>query len=160
VSEHPRENGWPELPAIPPPLPDLPEHPTSVDLARAYATTLLVFAQLWPRTVQALEYLKRAVEEIEDRPRDKESSIHDWNELLEGAGHALSQRVKDPRDAMSSERARQIAADAVEAAKGADARLKLARIDDRRWQLLMALLGLIGAILTGLAVWEITKGHG
>lgn len=50
--------GWPELPPIPPPIEDLPEHPTTSQVLRALGSTLLMFGQLWPRTVQALEWLR------------------------------------------------------------------------------------------------------
>jgi hypothetical protein len=59
---------WPDLPAIPPSIPKLPEpldNPTReeeraflIATVRALGTTILSFGQLWPRTTQALEYLK------------------------------------------------------------------------------------------------------
>lgn len=51
--------GWPELPPVPPPIEDLPPNATPPQIMRALGSTLLMFAQLWPRVVQALEYLRR-----------------------------------------------------------------------------------------------------
>lgn len=51
---------------------------------------------------------------------DARQSSHDWNELLTNAGSVLSQRVKDPRDRLDSNRAREIAKEVFEGAKVAE----------------------------------------
>ena len=52
--------------------------------------------------------------------REKFQSSHDWTELMSEAGDALSKRVKDPRDRLDSDRARQIALEVVEGVKTVD----------------------------------------
>jgi len=52
--------------------------------------------------------------------REESPSYHDWNELLTKAGSELSRRVKDPRDSLNSDRAREIAAEVVRGAKTVD----------------------------------------
>lgn len=42
-------------------LPTLPPRPTPQDHARAYGTTLVLWSRLWPRIVDALEWLRGAV---------------------------------------------------------------------------------------------------
>ena len=57
--------GWPELPAVPPAIVDLPVNASPIQLARAYATAFMSFAPLWRKVVEALEYLKAKQEEHE-----------------------------------------------------------------------------------------------
>lgn len=59
--------GWPELPAVQPEIEELSENPTPSQILKALGSTLLMFGQLWPRTVQALNWLKGSVERIEQR---------------------------------------------------------------------------------------------
>lgn len=57
---------------------------------------------------------------LEGRPRDPLQSSHEWTELLTEANDLLSRRVKDKKDALSSDRARAIAKEVVESVKQAD----------------------------------------
>jgi Cell wall synthesis protein CwsA len=59
---------WPNLDPIAPPIEDLPENPTQAQVLRVLISTLLAFGHLWPRSVQALLYLKDAIERIERLP--------------------------------------------------------------------------------------------
>lgn len=65
VAKDHMNGGWPELPPVPPPIDDLPPNPSTQQVMRALGSTLLMFGQLWPRVVQALEYLRARV----DRPQ-------------------------------------------------------------------------------------------
>lgn len=64
----------------------------------------------------ATEYEYR-LSALEGRPREPLASSHEWDELLAVAGHELSKRVKNQRDPLDSDRARQIALDVVETVK-------------------------------------------
>jgi hypothetical protein len=55
-----------------------------------------------------------------DGPRAELPSSHEWDEMLAKAGQELSRRVKDPRDRLSSDRAREIAKEVIESTKTAD----------------------------------------
>lgn len=59
MSEYPRAaNGWPErLRAEPVPLPELPDHPTPAELARAYGTVVVLWSRHWPMLVEAFQWL-------------------------------------------------------------------------------------------------------
>ncbi len=52
--------------------------------------------------------------------RHEMPSSHEWDEMLVKAGTVLSQRVKDPRDRLDSNRARAIAEEVIKGAKVAD----------------------------------------
>ena len=63
---------WPNLDPAAPDLESLPEEPTPGQIVRVLGTALLAFGQLWPRAVQALLYLKLAVERLERLPREED----------------------------------------------------------------------------------------
>jgi len=85
---------------------------------------------------------------LEARP--KEDSSHDWTEMLKAAGDQLSERVKDPGDKMSSDRARQIAEEAVKASKTKDKADAYDRQNKERRQLYAAVLAGLILLLAGL----------
>lgn len=88
--------GWPELPPIPPAIEDLPPNATPIQVMRALGSTLIMFGQLWPRVVQALEYLKRRVDQGPPLPpmrSPEDSFMGQVPELQE-----LKNRVRDPND--------------------------------------------------------------
>ena len=66
MSAHEGLNGpvWPQLDPVAPPIEELPENPTQNQVLKALISTLLAFGHLWPRCVQALIYLKAAVEQL------------------------------------------------------------------------------------------------
>lgn len=64
-----------------------------------------------------LDSIGERLDQVERHPR--ETSSHDWTELLATAGKELTARVRDPRDKLDSSRARAIAAEVVEASKEA-----------------------------------------
>ncbi len=61
MSANGRDDGWPFLEREPLELPTLPPRPTPQDHSRAYGTTLVLWSRLWPRVVDALEWLRGAV---------------------------------------------------------------------------------------------------
>ncbi len=76
----------------------------------------------------------------DDTFRAKEPSIHEWDQLLEGAGHELTKRVKDPNSKFDSARARAIAAEvAVQVVKKIGENAELST-----WRRLKGLLPMIG----------------
>jgi hypothetical protein len=58
MAAHEHLNGWPDLPRDGVELPELPPRPTPTDHARAYGTTVVLWSRLWPRVVDALEWLR------------------------------------------------------------------------------------------------------
>ncbi len=54
-------NGFPHLERDPAPIPELPDHPTPLELARAYGSVTLAWYRQWPRIVDALQFLYGAV---------------------------------------------------------------------------------------------------
>jgi hypothetical protein len=67
--------------------------------------------------------------------REETPSYHDWNELLAKAGTQLSRRVKDPRDSLNSERAREIAQEVVKGTKTADDAQAFQLLKSRGWKI-------------------------
>ena len=66
MAAHEGLNGpvWPQLDPVAPPIDELPENPTQSQVLKALISTLLAFGHLWPRCVQALLYLKAAIEQL------------------------------------------------------------------------------------------------
>jgi hypothetical protein len=74
--------------------------------------------------VREIPNLARRISRLEDqtqpsiRPpsyRPAQQSSHEWDEMLVKAGHQLSERVRDPRDRLDSNRAREIAQEVLSA---------------------------------------------
>jgi hypothetical protein len=102
---------------------------TSLDLVTRLTGTMVkyvdrfeAFARGWEEEKVALlrelpEHARR-LDALERR--EPLQSSHDWKTLMSEAGDALSKRVKDPRDRLDSDRARQIALEVVEGVKTVD----------------------------------------
>jgi hypothetical protein len=121
---------WPDLPAEPPSLKELPINATSRDYASAYASAFLGFAPLWRKSVHALEFLygrvmatSASLARIEKHlgiapvapplppMRDPEDSIHDFDAPLRHGRASLRAGVKE--GFLSEADARKIAEDTV-----------------------------------------------
>lgn len=88
--------GWPELPPVPPPIEDLPPNATPLQVMRALGSTLLMFGQLWPRTVQALEYLRAGLMRVESAQKHPElppmrAQLASTNDLAKAVGLDVAQ---------------------------------------------------------------------
>jgi hypothetical protein len=95
--------GWPDLPAVPPPIERFPDNPTAGQAIKILGSTLIMFGQLWPRVVQALEYLRGWTEE-HDRAhalplmRQQSASSHDLAKALGGeVAEAYEADLRYPR---------------------------------------------------------------
>jgi hypothetical protein len=93
--------------------------------------------------------------------RAEAQSSHEWDELLHKAGTVLSQRVKDPRDRLDSNRARQIAQEVIETTKTADDALAFRSLKSRGWQIVFEILKWLAAAGVGFATahWGLHGGH-
>lgn len=106
-----------------------------------------------------------AVEVEQERADEqRESSYHDFAEELERAKKLLVARVKDPKDEMTSERARAIAAEAVVAAKVAEKAQAFDELqrqaDQARRERRKLLLSIIGAVVAGLTLGALAMRFG
>ena len=128
-------SSWPDLDPVPPELEELPENPNPGQIIRVLGTTLLAFGQLWPRAVQALLYLKAAVERLEHLPpmRRAEDSSSFIAQTAERAGEIAKRKaeqiVADPRTDLTPDVVRDLMKAEVKAA------LKQQRDTDRVAQL-------------------------
>lgn len=93
-------------------------------------------------------------------PTRESDSYHDIQQLFGRAGAEIYRRMKDPRDPMDSERAKAIAAEAVDRAKGDEARAQLAAQAKFRGQILAGLIigiGVAVAVAVGGIAWGIVR---
>ncbi len=96
---------WPDLPKVPPPIEELGDNPTNTALLKALGTTLFAWGHVWPRAVQALEYLRRWTEQ-HDRDhgqgtvppmRDRFDSTHKAASTVAGdVARAYEAELKNP----------------------------------------------------------------
>ena len=91
---------WPQLDPISPPIDELPENPTQAQVLKVLITTLLAFGHLWPRIVQALLYLKAAVDRIEKLPpmrraEDTGSYIVETSRRVGESAKSKDQQIED-----------------------------------------------------------------
>jgi hypothetical protein len=84
--------------------------------------------------------------------RGEMPSSHEWDEMLVKAGALLSQRVKDPRDRLDSNRAKEIAEGVILAAKTADDAKAFRSLKSRSRKIAWAIVkGLVTLALGALA---------
>ena len=89
--------GWPDLPPVPPPIEELPPNPTASQVLRVLGSTLLMFGQLWPRTVQALEYLRSGLMRVEAAQQSMppmREPLASSNDLAKAIGHDVAQEFE------------------------------------------------------------------
>lgn len=95
---------------------------------------------------------ERRIRELELGPmREEIPSSHEWNEELRNAGVILSQRVKDPKDRLDSQRAREIAREVIEGAKTADDARAFRALKSKGWSVALEILKLVIVALLGAA---------
>ena len=91
---------WPQLNPVSPPIDELPENPTQAQVVKVLISTLLAFGHLWPRIVQALLYLKAAVDRIERLPpmrraEDTGSYIVETSRRVGESAKSKAQQIED-----------------------------------------------------------------
>jgi hypothetical protein len=97
--------------------------------------------QILSGRLSALESLK-----LGDTSRAEQQSSHEWDVLLATAGKELSKRVKDPRDPLSSDRAKAIAKEVYETTRDAATARTVGRVI---WLVAAGLVSLAFAFLAG-----------
>lgn len=157
--------------------PVLPDHPTPLELARAYASVALAYRQQWPLVVQGLQFLhgatlgaKAAVERVERRlkgepepARPKLPSLSEYNPDLTPAGgirvdphawEAVRRQLADQQAALdAAETAAAVAAAREQGAEEARSALEAKSKRFRDWVLFAFA---VGGPLLGALVWALT----